>query len=56
MHSNDVVYKLFAVLESSIKTGNTCWKDSRLIDCKEEATEEEITKNSFSQLYNNEEV
>jgi hypothetical protein len=56
MHSNDVVYNLFGVMESSIKTGNTCWKDSRLLDCKADDKEEDITKNSFSQLYKNEEV
>eukprot|EP00026_Physarum_polycephalum_P011072 Phypoly_transcript_11268.p1 GENE.Phypoly_transcript_11268~~Phypoly_transcript_11268.p1 ORF type:complete len:331 (+),score=40.52 Phypoly_transcript_11268:116-994(+) len=55
MHSNDVIYNLFGVMESSIKTGNTCWKDSRLLDCKEDDKEEDITKNSFSQLYKNEE-
>ena len=56
MHSNDVVYNLFAVLESSMKSGTTCWKDSRLLDCKEDDKEEDITKNSFSQLYKNDEV
>jgi len=55
MHSNDVIYNLFGVMESSIKTGNTCWKDSRLLDCKADDKEEDITKNSFSQLYKNEE-
>jgi hypothetical protein len=56
MHSNDVIYNLFAVMESSIKTGNTCWRDSLLLNCKEDDKEEEITKNSFSQLYKDEEV
>jgi acetylserotonin N-methyltransferase len=55
MHSNEVVYNLFSVLESSIKTGTTCWKDSRILNCKAEDKEEDITKNAFSQLYKDEE-
>lgn len=56
IHSNDVVYNLFAALDSSIKSGTTCWKDSKLLNYSGDATEEEITKSAFSQLYKTEEV
>jgi len=48
-HSNDVVYNLFSALESSIQTGDTCWKESKLLDADGD------TKSAFAQLYKTEE-